>query len=144
MFRNDRKTIYINSAPAYRDVGGTSEDFTITDTGDTLTNLPKTVKLVNACIPFTWFNVYQGTQSNNHFQFEDGASTQYTFDIAPGNYNGTTLAAALQAALNDTASPDTFTVTFAGTLCLYPFRQSHITLHVFQTLKIKEIRHFVK
>lgn len=136
MFRGDRKTIYINSSPAYRDPGGTSEDFTITDTQQTITNLPKTVKLVNACIPFSWFNVYyidNGVVSaNNHFEFSDGVDTLYTFDIDPGDYNGTTLAAAIEDAMNATVSPDTFTVTFDATTFKFTFTSSNVaglTLH---------------
>jgi hypothetical protein len=131
MFRGDRKTIYVNSSPEFRDAGGTSEDFTITDTEQTITNLPKTVKLVNACIPFTWFNIYsidQGetTVANNHFEFEDSADNPFSFDVTPGDYNGTSLAAAIQAAMNATVSPDTFTVTFSTTSFKFTFHTSNV------------------
>jgi hypothetical protein len=106
MFVRDIKPIYINSAVRST---GTNEDFTITDTGDTITNSPKTVKLINACIPYTWNNIQSGS---NDLTFEDSVPTQYTVQVPAGNYTGTTLAAAVETAMNGAGSGDTFTVDF--------------------------------
>lgn len=110
MFRNDIKPFYINSS--VRDAGGSNEDFTITDTRETIDNAPKTVKLLNACIPFTWNNVPDTGGGGSELQFTDSVPTVYTVTVPAGNYTGTTLATAVAAAMNAAGSPDTFSVTF--------------------------------
>jgi hypothetical protein len=127
MFARDRKTIYVNSSPANRDPGGTSEDFEITDTGETFTNLPKTVKLVTATMPFTWYNIYNinGSQ-NNHFEFTDSADTLYTFDVPVNNYSGPSMATTLQALMNAEASPDAFTVEFDTATFKFTFTSNNV------------------
>ena len=51
----DKKVVYINSRN--RDVGGTSNNFTITDTQQNFAQIPQSVKAVTICIPFTWYNI---------------------------------------------------------------------------------------
>jgi len=109
MFKLDRKPIYVNSAVRST---GTNEDFTITDTGDTITNSPKTVKLINACIPYTWNNIETG---DNDLSFENAASAPFTVQVPEGNYTGTTLASAVQTAMNGAGAGDTYTVSFDNT-----------------------------
>ena len=111
MFRNDIKPFYINSS--VRDAGGSNEDFTITDTRETIDNAPKTVKLLNACIPFTWNNVTDTGGGGEELQFTDSVPTIYTVTVPAGNYSGgDALATAVATAMNGSGSPDTFTVTF--------------------------------
>lgn len=122
MFRFDRKPIYINSAVRST---GTNEDFTITDTGDTITNSPKTVKLINAFIPYTWNNIQAGS---NDLTFSDSVPTPYTVQIPAGNYTGTTLAAAVALAMNGAGSGDVFTVTFDATTYKMTFATTGLSM----------------
>jgi hypothetical protein len=121
MFKYDRKAMYINSTVRS---SGTNEDFTIITTGDTLDNVPKSVKLLNASIPHTWNNVQVGS---NNFTFIDHLLVSHTVVIPAGNYTGTTLATAIQTAMN-VPGPDTYTVTFSATTFKMTFTTSGATM----------------
>lgn len=107
------KQIYINSSAPYRDVGGTDEDFTVTEVGRHFGPplAPKRVKLACAAIPYTWYNV---TSSNNTFSFTDASGT-YNIVITPGNYDATSLASAIATLMNGVGSPLTYVVTASPT-----------------------------
>ena len=115
----DRKVIYINSSDVYRDAGTTNEDFTITKTTQEFPVEPKSVKLINATIPFTWNNI---TSDNNTFSItEDGTGTD-SFVIPDGNYTGTQLAETIQELLNNSVIlTQTYTVSFNSQTLKYTF-----------------------
>lgn len=113
------KNIYINSSPGFRDIGGTSENFTITKTVSPFNMVPKRVKLLSARMPFVWSNI---TSANNAFILIEnpGPVVHPTTTIAPGHYSGTTLAPALQNALNTIPGKlYTYTVTYNTTTFKY-------------------------
>lgn len=93
------KNLYINSAPGFRDIGGTDENFTITKTSSNFNKIPKRVKLLSARIPFVWDNI---TTTNNAFTLIElpGPVTHSAVTVPVGRYTGTTLAVALQTTLN--------------------------------------------
>jgi hypothetical protein len=95
---------------------GTPENFVVTAPFQYFgpPNTPVRVKLVNATIPYTWFNI---TTSNNQFTLVVGASTR-AITIPPGNYDAAGLLAALQTALN-AAGLGVYTVTFSMTTYMY-------------------------
>lgn len=128
MFRNDKKTIYINSSAEFVDAGSTNEDFTITDTEETFDNAPKTVKLINACIPYTWYNVTAAI--GNAIRFFDSVPDQYDIIIPPGNYDGTSLATAIQTAMNAAGSADVFTVTFSSEAAQFTFATTGVEMQL--------------
>lgn len=101
------KSAYINSAN--RDMGGSSENFTITDSASLFTYPPKAVKLTKANIPYTWYNV---VSTNNQVILIEQPNPGVLATIPVGNYTGTSLASALQTALNAVAVLHTYTVTF--------------------------------
>lgn len=98
-----RKQVYINSADPYIS-GGTNENFVIT--GGYFPKAPKAVRLISACIPYSWNNITQG--------YELKVTEEDTHDliIPPGNYNATGLATTVQDALNSIGG-HTYTVTFS-------------------------------
>lgn len=105
------KELYINSSAAYRDPGGSNEDFVITENGrhfgPPLT--PKRVKLARASVPYTWFNT---TTSNNSFQIVEGSNV-FTITIPPGNYDGPTLITVLNSLIAATPGmANTYMVAF--------------------------------
>lgn len=110
---NVNRLVYINSLNR---TTGTNEDFYI---NENLTNgphfgppqVPSRVKLVRASIPYTWSNV---TTSNNKFSLTDGGGT-FAIVIPPGNYTGTTLATAVNAAITAAGPLETYTVTYSTT-----------------------------
>lgn len=106
------KEIYINSAAGYRDIGGTDEDFTITKNVFNFYNRPKKVKLLSARIPYTWNNI---TSNNNKFNLLEPTPATFNITITAGHYNGTTLAAAVQTALNASGAVNTYTVVYNTT-----------------------------
>ncbi len=108
MFRSDVKTVYINSDNR---TAGTAEDFTITNI-PSFNNNPISVKLINACVPMTWYNVVAGS---NTLTFVDSAASLWTITLPPGNYDGTTAAAALQTLMNAAGAVDSYTVAYDGT-----------------------------
>ncbi len=103
----NKKVVIIRSAN--RDTG-TAENFTITDSGDVFTNVPTSVRLSSAIIPYTWANV--GPAFGNTVDFTGTVSGAHTIVIATNNYSGTTLATALQTQMSAAAAPDVYTVTF--------------------------------
>lgn len=111
------RKLYINSAPGFRDPGGTDENFTITKTISDFTTVPRRVKLQTAQVPYTWNNIVSG--SNNSFEVIIGTNT-YTINIASGHYTGTSLATAVQAALNS-ATTNNFTVSYSTITFLFTF-----------------------
>lgn len=117
MFVTDVKNVYINSTNRS---AGTSNDFTITNIPP-FENNPVTAKLVNACIPFTFYNIMA---PGNTLTFIDSAATPHTVVIPPGNYTGATLATALALAMNGAGSPDTYTVTYDATTYLLTFNST--------------------
>lgn len=107
------KSIYVNSSPAYRDLGGTNENFTITENGNHFSRLPRRVKLMKANIPYTWNNI---TVANNSFILKEfPGPTTFNVTIPDGHYNGTELATAIQTALNTSGAAYTYTVSFSTT-----------------------------
>jgi hypothetical protein len=128
MFRADKKTIYINSSAEFVDAGGSNEDFTVTDTMETFKNTPKTVKLINACIPYTWYNVTVAI--GNSIRFFDSVPDQYDVVISPGNYDGAALAAAIQTAMNAAGSGDTFTVEFSSEASMFTFTTTGVDMQL--------------
>lgn len=115
----DKKVIYINSQELYRDVGGRDEDFTITKDVQDFPIEPKSVKLINATIPFTWSNI---TSNNNTFSVtEDGTGTD-SFVIPEGNYDGDQLAEVIQGLLNNSGILiQSYSVTFDSQTLKYSF-----------------------
>lgn len=106
--------IYINSSAPYRDPGGTNEDFFITENGRHFgpPKTPKRVRVTRASIPYTWFNT---TAANNAFEILE-SGVPFAITIPPGNYDGTSLAAALQNAIGLIGGlGNTYTVTFSPT-----------------------------
>lgn len=91
------KELYINSSAAYRDPGGSNEDFVITENGRHFgpPQTPKRVKVARANIPYTWYNV---TASNNVFQILEGVDV-FPVTIPVGNYDGATLVTALNTTI---------------------------------------------
>jgi hypothetical protein len=116
-----RKSVYINSSN--RDIGTIPENFTITiDRADSRFSYPpRSVKLTSANIPYTWNNI---TVENNQFNLIEPPGFPIPITIAPGNYNGTTLAAAVQTALNSSGAAYTYTVSFDSTTLLFTFDSS--------------------
>lgn len=108
MQSTDVKSIYVASASR---TSGTAENFTITNV-PSFTNNPISAKILNACIPNTWYNV---NAPGNSLVFSDSVPTAYSVTITPGYYTGATLAAALQTAMNAVGSADAFTVTYSTT-----------------------------
>ncbi len=113
----NQKTFYINSSAAFRDPSGTNEDFTITTTTFRLASVPKRVKLINACIPYTWNNI---TDFNNTFTLiEPGVPASYIITVPDGHYDGFTLASILQTAIMAATPTLTYTVVFSSTTLKY-------------------------
>lgn len=114
---SNSKNLYINSAPGFRDIGGTDEDFTITKTTSTFNLIPKKVKLLSARIPFVWDNV---TTSNNAFTLIElpGPIVYPNLTVPATRYTPSTLEAALKTAL-DTAGAHTYTVAYNSTTLKY-------------------------
>lgn len=107
------KQIYINSSAPYRDIGGTDENFTVTESGRHFGPplAPKRVKLGCAAIPYTWYNV---TASNNKFSVTDGGGT-YNITIPVGHYDGPGLSSTVSAQLNASGTPLAYTVLLSPT-----------------------------
>ena len=107
------KQIYINSSAPYRDVGGTNEDFIITENGRHFGPplAPKRVKLGCAAIPYTWYNV---TSSNNKFSVTDAGGT-FAITIPVGHYDGPGLSSTISTQLNASGTPLTYTVLLSPT-----------------------------
>lgn len=107
----DTKVVYVNSRN--RDIGGTPQNFAITDTENNFAQIPQSVKAVTICIPFTWYNV---TSANNTFTFTGTLSGgPLSFVVPPNNYTGSSLATKLQSLLISTAvagGPHNYTVTY--------------------------------
>lgn len=105
------KNLYINSAAGFRDITGTSENFTITKPLSNFNKAPKKVKLLSARIPFTWDNI---TAYNNVFNLiENGVLTHSGITVPVGRYTGATLAPVLQSVLNGIGGKlYTYTVTY--------------------------------
>lgn len=97
---NNIRNLYINSAPGFRDIGGTDENFTITKNISNFNRIPKRIILESARIPFTWNNI---TSNNNAFTLieQPGSVTYSDVTVTPGRYTGTTLATILQTTLNN-------------------------------------------
>ena len=78
-------------------------------------------RIHNVQIPHTYYNI---TTANNHLRLEDAVSaTTYIVTLTPGNYSASSLATALQTAINAAAttasgSPN-FTVTYSATTHKY-------------------------
>ena len=88
---------------------GSSDNFQLT----TKVALFGRYKLVNATIPFASNNCITGVNDTICF-YEN--STQKTATISPGQYTATTLATAVQSALNTaSASYNTYAVTYSST-----------------------------
>lgn len=117
MQTTDIKSVYVASASR---TSGTAENFTIT-TIPSFTNNPISAKILNACIPNTWYNI---TAGGGDLIFSDSVPTQYTATITPGYYTGATLASALQTAMNAVGSPDSFTVAYSTTTYKMTFSTS--------------------
>ncbi len=67
------------------------------------------VGLMAAVIPNTTYNIYEGI---NRIHFEETNGTELVAEIAPGNYDNTTIAAAIKTALEATVGANsTYTVT---------------------------------
>lgn len=105
------KQIYVNSSAPYRDVGGTNEDFTVTENGRHFGPplAPKRVKLACANIPYTWYNT---TVANNQFSFTDPSGT-YNVTIPPGNYGGPDLATLVANLMNSSGTSVQYSVTMS-------------------------------
>lgn len=99
--------MYCNSAQL---TAGSNEDFTITNSTTVLAQAPTRVRLLGACIPYTWNNV---TAENNAFQLQDH-NGNFTITVAAGYYTGTALATAIEAATNAQAVQNPYTVTYTG------------------------------
>lgn len=102
----DRKTVYLSSKNRS---SGTSDNFTIVDTQERFVNIPQSVKAVTITIPVTWYNV---TSANNKFSFTGASTGLHNITITPGNYSGTTLAKALQDAINAILGCGGYTVVY--------------------------------
>jgi hypothetical protein len=102
----DRKTIYISSK---NKTSGTSDNFTIVDTQERFVNVPQSIKAKTVTIPVTWYNV---TSANNKFEFTGANTGLHAIVIPPGNYSGTTLAAALEAAITALINCGEYTVVY--------------------------------
>jgi len=87
-----QKVIYINSKNR---TSGTNEDFIISKVVEEFRRPPKTVKLISACVPYSWNNLLVGTELTIT---EDGLAP-YVVALDPGFYTGITLAAALKTAI---------------------------------------------
>lgn len=79
------------------------------------------VKVLSASIPFVFYPI---SSANNTFTYTEGA-TPYTITIAPGNYTGTTLASALQTAIQVRSAG--FTVSYSTTTLLMTFTHNTAT-----------------
>lgn len=104
----EKKVIYINSLPEFRDTGTSNEDFTITKKNQEFVGVPVSAKLVSACIPYTWDNI---TEENNMFIFAESGASPETIAIPVGNYSGKQIAEFIEAKLNELSSQD-YTVIF--------------------------------
>lgn len=106
------KQIYINSSAPYRDIGGTDEDFTVTENGRHFGPplAPKRVKLGSASIPYTWYNV---TASNNKFSVTDASTFNITIPV--GHYDGPGLSSTVSSRLNASGTLLTYTVLLSPT-----------------------------
>ena len=110
MASSNVKIIYINSASGFRDISGTDANFEITKPISPFDTAPKRVKLLTANIPFTWDNI---TTANNRLTLiELPGPVSHPATVPVGRYTGTTLATALQTALNTVATLHTYTVAF--------------------------------
>lgn len=123
--RVDRKTVYISSK---KRTTGTPEDFVIEDTAQNFTTEPQSVKAVTATIPFTWSNVMLGV--NNAFSFTGSVSGLHNFAIPAQNYDATTLAAALQAAITTAAPGQTYTVVYNSSMYQFTFASTTETFSI--------------
>ncbi len=94
----DKRVIYINSSESHRDVGTSNEDFTITKQIQEFTNTPKSIKLISACIPFTWDNIVSGI--NDSFSVYEDSIGSALVTIPQGYYSGPELAAVIMAEMN--------------------------------------------
>lgn len=92
---------------------GNSNDFLISVDISRYPIPPKYAKVTSATVPYSWYNV---DSTNNNFYLTEIPSPSQLVTILPGNYTGTTLALALQSALN-LASPNlkTYTVSYDST-----------------------------
>lgn len=103
---NNKYALYVNSNN--RDIGGTNESFTITDTSGRFSVPPRAVKLTRASIPYTWQNI---TSSNNVFTITE-AGPAITITVPPGNYSGTALATAITSAITASSATHTYAVVY--------------------------------
>jgi hypothetical protein len=74
----------------------------------------KDVRLAALSLPNVFQRVVIVAEVNDAIDFQVGV-TQYNATIAPGSYTGTTLAAAVAAAMNATAAPPSFTAAYNST-----------------------------
>lgn len=115
---SNSQVIYINSSEPHRDAGTTNEDFTITKQIQEFTNTPKKIKLISACIPFTWDNVITGI--NNTFTvYEDGIGS-VNIIIPQGYYSGSDLASTIANSMNTTLT-QTYDVTYNSKTLMFYF-----------------------
>jgi hypothetical protein len=108
-----KKSVYINSNNR---ISGTNENFFISDS-NRYSLPPQYVKLVSASIPYTWYSI--STSNSSLSVSEPPSITQTVITIPSNNYTGTTLATALQTALNSAGLTHTYTVTYSGTTNLF-------------------------
>jgi hypothetical protein len=85
-------------------------------------------RFVDAIIPNSVYNI---TASNNGVSFER-ASTEYTFNVDPGYYNATELAAALQTGI-ETANADGTVVTYTEATFKFTFTRGNNFKFLFET-----------
>lgn len=104
----DQKVVRISSAN--RDMGGTPEDFTITDPNQTFINNPKSVKAVRVTIPYTWYNV--DSNFGDTMAFTGTVSGAHSIVLPPNNYIGSTLAMQLATDMTAVAGGETYTVVY--------------------------------
>ena len=119
----DRRSMFVNSS--VRDSGGTDENFTVTIPDEIFINRPKSVKLIKACIPFSWYNIISTTESttyaNNKLKFTGSISGDHIIEVPPSNYDGLTLAAKVEELMNNATAANTYKVTFDEVSGFYTF-----------------------
>jgi hypothetical protein len=96
---------------------GTPEDFIITDNNSVFVTAPKSVRLSTVVLPYTWTNV--NATSGNTMDFTGTNSGAHTIVLTTDNYDGPSLATALQTAMNLAAAPDVYTVVYNTTTNKY-------------------------
>lgn len=106
----------------------TNEDFWITDMRDTFRKTPKFAKLVEAQIPYTWYNIITDLNDQIYLKvfYDNATEFDAVITLPANNYTGESLATALQDLINAEAGHAGWVVTFDTSTFKYTIKNENI------------------